>query len=261
MQWSADATKHAHVQEIKNPAQMGNNQNYYNQIARHLDRSDKCFRFNLATYFETQETRSTTLPEDIDDFDQEDKEDVDINDVLSTTQCLQVSHSTVDYFSIADSLMHGCIPNAPKPYCTFATSSTAFHITTKSSLRLTVKEAAIKFGIVDLRPAINDFLQHLQNNSGYPVTSIQTHDSNCPLPFKRVQIWYKVHVQQFLYHDRGKVDVPQTLKALPPSTQHPHGLYDTVIMSPDSQSDWPLWGIEGMFSPSRIANHRELISP
>jgi hypothetical protein len=33
MQWSADATEHTHVQEIKNPVRMGNNQNYYNQIA------------------------------------------------------------------------------------------------------------------------------------------------------------------------------------------------------------------------------------
>ncbi|KAF8833917.1 hypothetical protein BDN67DRAFT_873321, partial [Paxillus ammoniavirescens] len=46
MQWSADPTEHAHVQEIKAPAQAGNNQNYYNQIARHLDRLEKCFRFD-----------------------------------------------------------------------------------------------------------------------------------------------------------------------------------------------------------------------
>ncbi|KAF8548502.1 hypothetical protein OG21DRAFT_1489339 [Imleria badia] len=48
MQWSVDTTEHAHIQEIKTPAQMGNNQNYYNQIARYLDRSDKCFHFDLA---------------------------------------------------------------------------------------------------------------------------------------------------------------------------------------------------------------------
>ena len=49
MQWSADVTEHAHVTEIKNPACAGNNQNYYAQIAHHLDCSDKCFRFDLAT--------------------------------------------------------------------------------------------------------------------------------------------------------------------------------------------------------------------
>jgi len=47
MQWSADVTEHAHVQEIKIPACTGNNQNYYSQIVRYLDRSEKCFRVIL----------------------------------------------------------------------------------------------------------------------------------------------------------------------------------------------------------------------
>ena len=54
MQWSADITKHTHVEEIKVPACSGNNQNYYSQITQHLDRLDKCFHFDLATYIEQQ---------------------------------------------------------------------------------------------------------------------------------------------------------------------------------------------------------------
>ena len=49
MQWSADATEHAHVQEIKVPTRLSNNQNYYDQIPRCLDHSDKCFHFSIAT--------------------------------------------------------------------------------------------------------------------------------------------------------------------------------------------------------------------
>ena len=49
MQWTADVTEHAHVTKIKQPARSRNNQDYYAQIARHLDCSDKCFRFDLAT--------------------------------------------------------------------------------------------------------------------------------------------------------------------------------------------------------------------
>ncbi|KIM57135.1 hypothetical protein SCLCIDRAFT_29081 [Scleroderma citrinum Foug A] len=52
MQWFADVTEHAHVDEIKVPAHLGNNQNYYSQIARHLDQLDKCSCFDLATYIE-----------------------------------------------------------------------------------------------------------------------------------------------------------------------------------------------------------------
>jgi len=49
LQWSADVTEHAHVTEIKKLARAGNNQNYYSQIARHLDRAEKCTHFDVAT--------------------------------------------------------------------------------------------------------------------------------------------------------------------------------------------------------------------
>lgn len=49
MQWSMDIMEHVHVTEIKVPVHAGNNQNYYTQIAHHLDHSEKCFRFDLAT--------------------------------------------------------------------------------------------------------------------------------------------------------------------------------------------------------------------
>jgi hypothetical protein len=49
IQWSADVTERAHVTEIKNPTSSTNNQNYEWQICRHLDRAEKCQRFDLAT--------------------------------------------------------------------------------------------------------------------------------------------------------------------------------------------------------------------
>ena len=48
-QYSADATEHAHITKIKNPARSGNNQNYKTQICRDLDHTDKLHRFDLAT--------------------------------------------------------------------------------------------------------------------------------------------------------------------------------------------------------------------
>ncbi|KAI6113305.1 hypothetical protein EDD17DRAFT_1453834, partial [Pisolithus thermaeus] len=47
MQWSADITEHAHIEEIKVPAHAGNNQNYNNQIVCHLNWLDKCLHFDL----------------------------------------------------------------------------------------------------------------------------------------------------------------------------------------------------------------------
>ena len=48
IQFSADITEHAHITEIKNPAQAGNNQGYEVQICRDLDHTNKIRCFDLA---------------------------------------------------------------------------------------------------------------------------------------------------------------------------------------------------------------------
>ena len=40
-QWSADVTKHAHIDIVKDPAWSSNNQNFDSQICRYLDRQEK----------------------------------------------------------------------------------------------------------------------------------------------------------------------------------------------------------------------------
>ena len=47
IQFSANITEHAHITEIKNPAQAGNNRQYKVQICHDLDRTDKLHRFEL----------------------------------------------------------------------------------------------------------------------------------------------------------------------------------------------------------------------
>lgn len=250
MQWSADATEHAHVQEIKVPARASNNQNYHDQIARYLDRSDKCLRFDIATYFAARREASHYEEEDVDS----DKEDDPDDPNTPSAEPMNISRLTVNYFAIADAISRGHILNAPRPYRTFATSTTAFHIANKPSLRTTVDEAATLFGIPDLRPAIWDFLQRVQDRTNaHDVSGARTQDLQCPLPFDRVQIWYKLRVQQHLYHEDDRVDAPQTLRAFPPSPDRPHGLYDSAIISPGSDSDWPCRGIEGTHTEVAIS--------
>ena len=141
--------------------------------------------------------------------------------------------------------MCGCIPNAVKPYHTLATTTTTFHLSTKPSARLSVDEAADMFNIPDLCAAISEYLCRVQNGAPHDVSRVRS-QQNCQLPFDRLQIWYKVHVQQMRYHDRLTPDAPQTLRALPPSAANPHGLYDAVIVNADLDSDWPRRGLEGM---------------
>ena len=79
----------------------------------------------------------------------------------------------------------------------------------------------------------------------HDILGVRMQDPRCPLPFDHIQIWYKLHVQQYFYHEDKQVDVPQTLRAFPASPDRPHGLYNAVITSPGSNSDWPRQGIEG----------------
>jgi len=61
----------------------------------------------------------------------------------------------------------------------------------------------------------------------------------------KLQIWHKVRVQQVSYHNSETVLLPQTLRAIPPSTANRFGRYDSVIISPGAQSDWPQNGLAG----------------
>ena len=200
IQWSANTTEHAHVQEIKVPARLSNNQNYYDQITHYLDCSDKCFHFNVATHF--QAWHETFIPDNDHDHD------VD-SDSPYVSEHMNVTCQSINYFAVTDALLHGSIPSALKPHCTFSNSTTTFHIANKLSLHITVDEAATLFGILDLHPAIWEFLQHSQDRTDHPVSGVRTQHLHCPLPFDHIHIWYKLRVQQSLYHDKGRVDAPQ----------------------------------------------------
>ena len=112
MQWSADITEHAHVEEIKLPAHAGNNQNYYSQITHHLDRLEKCFRFDLATYIDRH---VDPLPEFEDELDgnNEHEPDAEANFLAGyhTPTC-----SVINYFTISSALQQGSFPSAPQPF-------------------------------------------------------------------------------------------------------------------------------------------------
>ncbi|KAG6379016.1 hypothetical protein JVT61DRAFT_11438 [Boletus reticuloceps] len=82
--------------------------------------------------------------------------------------------------------------------------------------------------------------------NAHNVSGVRTCDLHCPLPFDHIQIWYKLQVQQYLYHEDKGMDALQTLRAFPPSSDRPHRFYNTVIICPGPDSNWPHRGIEGM---------------
>jgi hypothetical protein len=231
MEWTTDVTEHVHVDEIKVPARTGNNQNYYNQITHHLDRLEKCFRFDLAMYIEERCHLDPTVYEDFsgDSSYGEDHEPDAEN--FSISEYVAPTHPSIDYFSASLALLEGSAPTAPRPFRMFATSTTAFHVAIKPSSWLTLAEAAVKYRLPDLIPAVSTFLTQ-QNGSAVPLENI------------KLQIWHSVRVQQMLYHSRD-LEPPQTLHATPPSVTDPHGQYDSVIVSTQPESDWPKSGLVG----------------
>ncbi|KAI5982220.1 hypothetical protein EDD15DRAFT_2391380 [Pisolithus albus] len=232
MQWSADPTEHAHVQEIKVPARAGNNRDYYNQITRHLDRAEKCLRFDIATYMESKRGEEDLRVDEIEGNETEQDKEHEPDEEEFPTDHLATTQSPINYFTIVDALMCGCIPNAPRLYRTFSTATTAFHLSTKPSLRLSVDEAAIMFNLPDLHAAISEYLHRLESGMPHRVSGVRSQQDH-QLPFDRLQIWCKVRVQQMRYHSRQTPDTLQTLRAFHPSTVNPHGLYDAAIVNAD----------------------------
>lgn len=112
MQWTANITEHAHINDIKVPAHAGNNQNYYSQITSHLDRLDKCFHFDLTTYIEEIHHRVQVKDKGFED-DNKDNEDHEPGaEELCFIGYSDLMQPIIDYFLISSSLLWGSHPSA-----------------------------------------------------------------------------------------------------------------------------------------------------
>lgn len=264
MQWSADVTEHSHVTEVKNPARAGNNQDYYSQIARHLDRVDKCFRFDLATWIAS----STELDpasghygndDDGDELGEEHEPDAE-------AQKLSLYHSptrkVVNYFQAARVLSDDSRPGVLKPLRTFATSTTAIHLTLKPALRTTVSAASELFKIPDLQDAICRYLDRRSTGEALDVSGRRQANSSRSLFSDKLYVWTSVRVQLRTWNNSdplaGSVEPAQTLVVSPPSPKYPSGRYDCAIASLTADSDWPAQGLSGSLPfLSSLADHTE----
>ncbi|KAG2105471.1 uncharacterized protein F5147DRAFT_775240 [Suillus discolor] len=140
IQWSVDATEHAHITEIKDPARHTNNNDYDPQICRHLDREEKLHRFAIATTLKSPPTHPDLeeLHEDEgdkeEDKDKEEEENGEINEPMDLQSALlqELNHmrTTSNYFCKIRSLAtarHDGIPQTHPPR-TFLAGSTTVHL-------------------------------------------------------------------------------------------------------------------------------------
>jgi hypothetical protein len=260
IQWSADITEHAHITEIKDPARASNNQNYDSQICRHLDRTEKSRRFDLATSI--REARvSLQVGSHVDDMNDEDDDhnrDLEIRHIETTadlvssirpvSNILATRRLSSNYFEEAEMLRLGEDPNAPYPFRTFSVTSTAFHLTRDPAYKqMTVDEAAVMFGLPDLRLALTGFFYRLTKQQDFTMTigSRRTVPAGYTLPFTKLQVWSWVRIQCRAYHPPHNVLPPETLNAYPPSKEWPTGRYDSVVVHTDLDYSWPSNGLKG----------------
>lgn len=245
-QWSADVTEHAHITEIKDPATSGNNQNYESQITRHLDRTDKCRRFTLATALKEA---SVKFGRGRLDFNAEEHPIFTTVDLLESIDPVSnVSGPTrivKDYFEWASKLQHAT--NTLKPPRTFSVPSTAFHFTRDPNIpSVLIAKAAAIFDLNDLRPALGDYLLRTNINLAPPtLTNRRTSRSDCTLPFEKIHVWHRVRMQSRSFYNKSDTLPARVINAHPSNDEWEHGRFDTVLINTDPTRIWPYSGITG----------------
>lgn len=168
----------------------------------------------------------------------------------STLLYVSPIRKVVDYFQIAHALASKAPSQVPQPLRTFASATTAIHLALKPALRMTIPEASEHFGLPELRNAILGYLDRCSHGEPHDVAGRRPTAFRSILSTEKLQIWSKVRVQVWTWHDPTSVEPAQTLFIVPPSQQHPSGLYDCAIISLTMNSDWPVGGLNGTLACS-----------
>jgi hypothetical protein len=253
LQWSTDTTEHAHIEVIKDPAATTNNKSYDSQICRYLDRVEKCTMFNTAMQLrEIAIVASASTELNGDNADGELGEDA-VNEAEEAATVVLADlwsprQSSTNFFMVAANLSMAAPGSVSYPPHTFMGSSTAIHLNHNASVRrIAVNSAAETFNIQDLRAALGDYLtregaltQKFHSFGGQRQLSPDVH-----LPFKYLQVWFKVRVQQKGYHDRSSIAPMFTIHAQPPDCKWRYGRYDAAISQVDQCREWPASGLTG----------------
>jgi Plavaka transposase len=260
LQWSADGTERAHIEVIKNPSDFSNNQKYESQICRHLDRVEKCQRFDLFTAVRDARVdfRARSEEDDSDcasvaSDDSTIETTANLVDQINPVSALlgKSLPSHVDYFAKAADLEKappsGQVPQA-QPH-TFSSPQAAFHLNRDPSFNMPINDIATLFNIPDLHDALSDYMQRISKaDDGYiRVLGGRRSARGSQLPFTHLRVWKKFRLQNKAYHYPHETLPSKTVNACPPSSEWEFGRYDPVIVNLDPNCEWPLSGLEGLY--------------
>jgi hypothetical protein len=250
IQWSADTTERAHITLIKDPAESTNNQNYDPQICRYLDRVEKCRYFHTATSIaEQSQTHTATVGyrDDLDNGINDEEEADEAGDLQAAISDFWGTERVVsNFFKKAE--LASLSTTAPIPLRTFIVGSTAIHLNFDPSLRCqAIDDVAEKFCLPDLRAALADYIQREGQtvHNLHKLTGQRRASPTADLPFKHLNIWFKVRVQQTPHHSGSALLPALTVNASPPDAKWKYGRYDAAIFTVDSNKRWPASGLKG----------------
>ncbi|KAI5985287.1 hypothetical protein EDD15DRAFT_2176081 [Pisolithus albus] len=239
IQWSADLTEHAHIEQIKDPARSSNNNNYDPQICQQLDRLERCRNFDLAMSIKDPAPRRDVVTATTDDRESDDKQSNPHAGLQTMT----------DYFARSRHLALSSPDTIPLPRRSFSVGPVAFNLAYSPNIRrISVDQAAEEFSLPDLRGALADFLSHEKIrgvDSVHPIGGGPRRAAeNTELPFEHIQIWFKLRLQTVEVHTNSVLPA-QTIFASPPKGNWQYGRYDSVAMNTDRAKNWPASGLQG----------------
>ncbi|KAF8817000.1 hypothetical protein BYT27DRAFT_7325734 [Phlegmacium glaucopus] len=241
LQWLADGTEHAHIDVIKDPADLSNNQNYESQISIR----DAGVNFH-ARFSSTDEDNNDSNSISSDNSIIEMMADL-VNHINPISQKSLRSHP--DYFAQAANLGNGPPSQVlPTPARTFCSSQAAFHLNRDPSYKcMLIDDVATLFNIPDLCEALSNYMQCIITDDGYiRALGGRRSASQGPLPFTHLQIWKKFCLQNKAYHYPHETLRSEAVNACPPSGKWELGRHDPVIANLDPACEWPHSGLKGL---------------
>ncbi|KAG1846272.1 hypothetical protein F4604DRAFT_1595105 [Suillus subluteus] len=250
IQWSADATEHAHVSEIKDPARHTNNNDYDPQICCYLDCQEKLRHFAIATALKSHN------PVDVAEENEGEEDNIDHDEWEPSdpqTALLEEMNQTciiTNYFCKAKQFATLSCRELAYPPRTFIGGTTAIHLNYDPSRNgVKVGDISVDYNIPDLHVLLSDFLQRDARGRGivHEVASRSRPLIDRPpiLPFDHVQVWHSVRLQQTSFHDSSIVLPAQTVHASPSGPGWPKGQQDFVLVNIDRAAEWPKSGLTG----------------
>ena len=152
-------------------------------------------------------------------------------------------NSTMDYFKMSS---HPWNDSVVFPHQTFTNGPVAFHLNYDLAVRsIGVGDVAKHYLLPDLQAALVHYIYCKHNGHPIQIGGQRHFCSDENLPFNKLQVWKKVHLQQRAYHDSMMPLAPQTLNMHLPMADWPKGCYDAAFANINRESQWPWSGLEG----------------